>query len=194
MTSILTGDGFCYIDESKLWEDILESKKLNPDFFAINDQFKMDSQVKAEKSGIYRATRKRKNGGASFLGERGKLVQEVFQKFINTKEIGILVEAFEGNKVINNEEAKLAAKSIKEFGWIQRCQKRKFTQMKKFNLSDNESVELWDNDTLCNFENKEEKETIINAEDSQFLIPKKSSFIVGPVAESSKQLDFGEYF
>ncbi|KAE9551713.1 hypothetical protein FO519_005077 [Halicephalobus sp. NKZ332] len=196
MTSISIGDGFCYVDELRLWNEILESRRLKPEFFEINDQFKMESQIKAESARVDRVTnrkRKRANkGGASFLKDRSRMIENVFKRFTEMEEIKIkeLRRDSEEDRVTNNEEAKLAANSINDFGWIRSCQERKFTGMKKLNISDGESIELWDNDILLNFENREEKEIAVNTGESQFLIPRNSSFVVGPVEEAAKQLDF----
>uniref|UniRef100_A0A914PCX5 Uncharacterized protein n=1 Tax=Panagrolaimus davidi TaxID=227884 RepID=A0A914PCX5_9BILA len=151
----------------------------------------MDSEVvaaverDAKNYGKKRKRKKSKNdGGAGFLFERSKIIENVWKQFIqdgNVKNVGKTSE--------NNKIARKASENVKNFEWIEK--------LSKTDLNDLEIVEIIGNggnydiaaDKMRIFKNGSDKCIKIIVDEEEFVIPHKSAFIPAPI-EGMKQLDY----
>uniref|UniRef100_A0A914P8H4 Methyltransferase-like protein 4 n=1 Tax=Panagrolaimus davidi TaxID=227884 RepID=A0A914P8H4_9BILA len=192
--NIFKGDRYCYFDEKEIWDKIYETSKIKikNEFYEIWDTFKMDSEIAAAEKRIdaknYGKKRKRKKsqnvGGAGFLFERSKIIENVWKQFIQDRNVKNVGKTSENNKI-----ARKASENVKDFEWIEK--------LSKMDLNDLETVEICNGgnyeiaaDKMIIFKNGSDKCVEIIVDGEEFVIPNKSAFIPAPV-EGIKNLDYG---
>uniref|UniRef100_A0AC34GT72 Uncharacterized protein n=1 Tax=Panagrolaimus sp. ES5 TaxID=591445 RepID=A0AC34GT72_9BILA len=201
--SMNKGEGYCFFDETLIWNNIYASTsnlKIKNEFYEIWDTFKMDSQIAAEKNTAAKIEngkefRKRKrskkkndeSGGAKFLSERSKIVENIWKQFV---EDDAIIKNEEKITAENNKIARETAKKVKDFEWIEKLSTMDLTELDTVEIEDRGSYKIITN-KLKLFKNDSDKCVRINVDDEDFVIPPEAEFIPGPV-EAVKHLDYAD--